>query len=70
VNTKNYFIGFPPNKCSKVFVAITQKFCCRKEAWAMQKLFIKKEEKKRIKKIGQLSETLKNNGYLDARLKK
>jgi hypothetical protein len=28
--------------------AISQKFCCRKEAWAMQKLFIKK--KKRVEK--------------------
>ena len=51
VNTKNYFIGFPPNKCSKVFVAITQKFCCREEAWVMQKLFIKKRKRKVLGKM-------------------
>jgi hypothetical protein len=34
----------PTNKCSKVLVAISQKFCCREEAWAMQKLFIKKKK--------------------------
>ena len=34
----------PPNKCSKVLVAISQKFYCREEAWAMQKLFIKKKK--------------------------
>jgi hypothetical protein len=31
----------------QVLVAISQKFCCQKEAWAMQKLFTKKEKKKR-----------------------
>ena len=41
----------------QVLVAISQKFCCRKEAWAMQKLFI--EEKKELRKNGQLSKTLK-----------
>jgi hypothetical protein len=35
----------PPNKCAKVLVVISQKFCCREEAWAMQKLFIKKNKK-------------------------
>ena len=34
----------------QVLVAISKKFCCRKEAWAMQNLFMKKEEKKRIEK--------------------
>ena len=49
VNTKNTLDRFfhPPNKCSKVLVAISQKFCCRKETWVMQKLFIKKEERKK-----------------------
>jgi hypothetical protein len=37
----------PPNKCSKVLVAICQKFCCREETWAMHKLFIKKEKKRK-----------------------
>ena len=36
----------------------------------MQKLFTKKKKKKRIGKKGQVSEILKNNGYLDARLKR
>ena len=31
----------------QVLVAISQKFCCRKEAWAMQKLFIKRQKKKK-----------------------
>ena len=53
----------------QILVAISQKFCCRKEAWAMQKLFIKKEKKKIIGKNGQVYEILKNNGYLDACLK-
>ena len=36
----------------------------------MQKLFIKKRRKrKELEKNGQVSEILKNNGYLDARLK-
>jgi hypothetical protein len=32
----------------QVLVAISQNFCCRKEAWAMQKLFIKRERKEKI----------------------
>jgi hypothetical protein len=31
----------------QVLVAISQKFCCRKEAWALQKLIIKKEVEKK-----------------------
>ena len=31
----------------EVLVAISQKFYCRKKAWATQKLFRKKEENKR-----------------------
>ena len=49
----------------QVLVAISQKFCCRKEAWAMQKLFIyKKEEKKKreLGKNGQVSEISKTMG--------
>jgi hypothetical protein len=34
----------------QVLVAISQKFYFRKEAWAMQKLFIKNDEKKEEKK--------------------
>ena len=50
----------------QVFVTISQKFYCRKEAWAMQKLFIKKERKKKeeLRKIGQVSEILKTMGTL------
>ena len=42
----------------QVLVVISQKFCCRKEAWAMQKLFIKKI-KEELRKNGQVSEILK-----------
>ena len=58
----------PPNKCSKVLVAISQKFCCREEAWAMQKLFIKKKNK--VEKKWTSVQDIENNGYLDVRLKK
>jgi hypothetical protein len=34
----------------QVLIVISQKLYCREEAWAMQKLFMKKEEKKRIEK--------------------
>jgi hypothetical protein len=39
----------------QVLVAISQKFCCRKEAWEYAK-FIHKKEKKELRKI-------ENNGY-------
>ena len=39
-----------------------------KEAWAMQKLFIK--EKKKVLKKWTSVQDIENNGYLDARLKK
>ena len=46
VNTKTCLIGFhPPNKCSKFLLLSLKSFYCRKEAWAMQKLFIKKRKK-------------------------
>jgi hypothetical protein len=35
----------------QVLIVISQKLYCREEAWAMQKLLMKKEEKKRIEKI-------------------
>ena len=31
----------------QILVTISQKFCCRKETWAMQNLFIKKKKKKK-----------------------
>jgi hypothetical protein len=45
----------------QVLVAISQKFCYRKEAWAMQKLFIKKEREreKRVEKMDKCSRYLK-----------
>ena len=47
----------------QVLVIISQKFCCRKAAWAMQKLFIKKREKKKeLRKNGQVSEISKTMG--------
>jgi hypothetical protein len=48
-NTKNIPYRFPPNKCSK-FLCYLSKVCCRKEAWAMQKLFIKRREREELKK--------------------
>ena len=42
----------------QVLVAISQKFCCRKEAWAMQKLFIKKS----CEQNGHVSEISKTMG--------
>ena len=47
----------------QVLVAISQKFCWRKEAWAMQKLFIKnKKREESIGKNGQVSEISKTMG--------
>ena len=56
----------------QVLVAISQKFCCRKEARAMQKLFIKenKDKKENVEKKWASVRYIKNNGYSDARLKK
>jgi hypothetical protein len=47
MNTKNMLDRFSIHQihAPKVLVAISQKFCCREETWAMQKLFIKKSEK-------------------------
>jgi hypothetical protein len=44
----------------QVLVAVSQKFCCRKEVRDMQKLFIKK--KKKLRKNGQVSEISKTIG--------
>ena len=48
----------------QVLVIISRKFYRRKEAWAMQKLFIKKRErkKKELRKIAQVSEISKTMG--------
>ena len=50
----------------QVLVAISQKFYCRKEAWAMQKLFIRKKKrekrKKKLRKNGQVFEISKKMG--------
>jgi hypothetical protein len=53
----------------QVLVAISQKFYCKEETWGYAKVIHRK--KKRIeKKNRQVSEIFKNNGYLNARLKK
>ena len=44
----------------QVLITISQKFCYRKEAWVMQKLFIKKE--KSVEKNGQVSEISRTMG--------
>ena len=46
-----------------IFFAISQKFYCRKEAWAIEKLLIKKEKrKKELRKNGQVSKISKTMG--------
>ena len=55
-------IGYAPNKCSKVLVAISQKFDCRKEACGYAKVIQKKRKRKRDGKNGQVSEILKTMG--------
>ena len=51
----------------QVLVAISQEFCCIKEACGYAKVI----HKKRIEKNGHKSvRDIENNGYLDARLKK
>jgi hypothetical protein len=42
VNTKNIPYKISPNKCSNVLVAISQKFCYRKEACGYAKVIHKK----------------------------
>jgi hypothetical protein len=34
----------------QVLVAISQKFCCRKEAWGYAKVIHKKRERKKLRK--------------------
>ena len=69
VNTKTCLIGFhPPNKCSKVLVAISQSFIAENRPGAMQKLFIKKR-KKELKKWTSVRD-MENNGYSDVHLKR
>ena len=46
----------------QVLVAISQSFVVEKRHGAMQKLFIKKEEKKRWEKNGQVFEIFKTMG--------
>jgi hypothetical protein len=47
-----------------VLIAISQKFCCRKEIWGYAKV---RKKKKIDTKMFQI---LKHNGYKDAHLKK
>jgi hypothetical protein len=54
----------------QVLVTVSLKFCCRKEAWGYAKVIHKKRERKKLRKNRQVSKISKNNGYLDARLKK
>jgi hypothetical protein len=52
-------IGYPLNKCSKVLVTISQKFCCKKKKQGYAKVI---HEKKRGEKNGQVSEISKTIG--------
>ena len=64
MNTENILDRFFAKLMLQVLVVISQKFCCRREAWAMQELFIKKEKKrkKELRKNGQVSEIFKTMG--------
>jgi len=59
-------IGFPPNKMLQVLIAISQKFCCREEAWVCKSIHKKIKKKKVLKKWTSV-QNIENNGYLDAR---
>ena len=54
----------------QVLIAISQRFVAKKRHGAMQKLFIKKEEKKRIEKKWTIVQDIENNRYSDTHLKK
>ena len=64
VNTKNMLDRFSIHQINAlIFFAISQKFYCRKEAWAIEKLLIKKEKrKKELRKNGQVSKISKTMG--------
>ena len=59
---KIFLIGYPPNKCSKLLLLSLKSFVAKKKHGAMQKLFIKKKEKKEMRKNGQVSEIFKTMG--------
>jgi hypothetical protein len=42
----------------QVLVTISQKFYCREEAWAMQKLFTKKEEELKNGQVSKISKII------------
>ena len=55
----------------QVLVAISQKFCCRKEALGYAKVIHKKRRKKEeAEKKWTSVRDIENNGYSDAHLKK
>ena len=56
----------------QVLVAISQKFCCRKEAWGYAKVIHKKRKKrkKKVEKKRTSVRDIENNGCSDARLKR
>jgi hypothetical protein len=46
VNIKICPIEYPPNKCSKVLIAISQSLVAEKEAWGYAKVIHKKRKEK------------------------
>jgi hypothetical protein len=50
VKTKNIPYRISPNKCSNVLIAISQKFCYRKEAYGYAKVIHRKKGKKKVLK--------------------
>ena len=67
---KTFLIGYPPNKYSKFLLLSLKSFITEKNHGAMQKLFIKKERKKEMRKEWTSVRDIENNGNSDARLKK
>jgi hypothetical protein len=55
-------IGYPPNKCSKFLLLSLYSFVAEERHGAMQKLFIKNRENKKLRKTRQVSKISKTMG--------
>jgi hypothetical protein len=72
---KNMFVRFSIHQINVLSsYCYLSKFCCKKETWGYAKVihkkYNKKGKKKELKKEHKSVRVIKNNGYLDARLKK
>jgi hypothetical protein len=59
VNTKNIPYRIFPKLMLKFLVAISQKFCCREEAYGYAKVIHKKRERKELEKMDKCLRYLK-----------